>query len=295
MEHRSSYFVVGLFVIILMAALLAIAIWLTRISMGKPTNVYLTYLTDDVSGLAKQSPVRFNGVQVGYVDSITLDNKDQQKVRVQMQINKKINITVATIAVLTPEGIAGNEYVGLHAMQPNAPKLVAKPGDIYPVIPAGPSVFAKLSTAVQDAANSIITLAKDAQLIVDEKNRTSLHNILHNIDNLSSKLAGDYNLIHETLASANALFKSGTGVFNNLPKTVVSLDQALTKITQTMGQINKTVQNASDQLVPPLGQFLLNMTNLMGTLDEISKEVKLNPGILVRGKKPGVAGPGEKS
>ena len=73
MDNNAQYTSVGLFVVILTASLIIFFFWLSGRTHNENSLIYLTYMSEEVTGLSVQSPVRYNGVPVGFVKSIRLD------------------------------------------------------------------------------------------------------------------------------------------------------------------------------------------------------------------------------
>ena len=131
MEERVNYTMVGAFIVIMSIALLGIAYWL---SMGRHTKVYDTYLVymkEPVSGLSKMAPVKYNGVVVGFVRTIALDEDNPQLVSLQLSIEHSAPITQSTVATLRPQGITGMTYIGLKTKTAKAPRIKAIGGDLW--------------------------------------------------------------------------------------------------------------------------------------------------------------------
>ena len=72
MEIRARYFLVGLFVLVVAAAVVGFIYWLYNTGgLAKRTD-YRVSFNGSVSGLAPGSPVLFNGLQVGEVTGLSL-------------------------------------------------------------------------------------------------------------------------------------------------------------------------------------------------------------------------------
>jgi len=80
LESKANYTVVGIAVLLLTAALLSTALWLSVGFDQKKYTIYAVYLNEAASGLSHDSVVRYNGVKVGYVKSIDLNVSDPQQV-----------------------------------------------------------------------------------------------------------------------------------------------------------------------------------------------------------------------
>src|SRR3990167_10024623 len=113
MDTKVNYTIVGLFVILVGAIAVLLFLWLTSLKHRDVYDTYIVYMHEEVSGLNAQSAVRYNGVKVGYVESIRLNPKDPQQVVLTLKIKQGTPITTSTIATLKSEGITGVDYVGL--------------------------------------------------------------------------------------------------------------------------------------------------------------------------------------
>lgn len=308
MDSKANYTIVGAFVIVMVVALILIVMWLTSMKHDDVYNTYVTFMREEVSGLNVQSPVKYNGVKVGYVSSLKLNPKDPQQVIIVMKIKDRTPITTSTIATLTTEGITGMEYVGLKALTAEAPMLKARPGQLYPVIPSEPSLLMKLSTAVQEVTQSISRLSKDVRQVFDEKNRENLARSLANVQEVTHSIAINSNEISQSIKYANKLLKNSSeatdelppimkkihSTLNELEKTAVSVKNAGNSVRGAMNETETSMQNLSQQVLPGTQQLLQHLNNLSGSLLQVSNELVQNPAILVRGKTPAKLGPGEK-
>ena len=107
MESTKNYFLVGLFVLLPLAAGIGFTLWLTEAGKGE-TMRYRIYFTDSVSGLKSGSMVKFHGVDVGTVKSMAIDPKDARRVRVEIEILKSAPVTESTLASMEVQGLSGN-------------------------------------------------------------------------------------------------------------------------------------------------------------------------------------------
>jgi phospholipid/cholesterol/gamma-HCH transport system substrate-binding protein len=67
MKDKLNFTLVGLFVLVLGIALIAGVLWLAAGGPKPAYKLYLTYMTDSVYGLSKDSAVTYHGVDVGRV------------------------------------------------------------------------------------------------------------------------------------------------------------------------------------------------------------------------------------
>lgn len=133
MEAKTNYTIVGLTVVILTAALLASALWLSVGFDQKKYKIYAVYIHEAVSGLSEDSPVKYNGVPVGSVAKIELSQIDPQQVKILLNIEEGTPITTSTTATLISQGITGTTYVGLSASSSELTPLKKFPRNPIPL------------------------------------------------------------------------------------------------------------------------------------------------------------------
>ncbi len=140
MESDKRYFFEGLFVIGFSIAIALFFVWLTR-SGNKDDVLYRIHFTESVSGLNMDDPVKFLGVDVGMVKSMTIDPDDPSRVQVDLMLHKNAPIKTDTKASLQFKGITGAYFIELNGGSAKAKMLVAetKPGEV-------PEILAKKST-----------------------------------------------------------------------------------------------------------------------------------------------------
>ena len=111
MENKSHAIAAGAFVLVVLALLVALAVWLTR-ETGMQ-QVYEISSAEAVTGLQPQASVRFKGVNVGKVTSIGFDPTAMGHVLIRIAIDEQAPITQSTFASLGFQGVTGLAFVQL--------------------------------------------------------------------------------------------------------------------------------------------------------------------------------------
>src|SRR5512134_3843023 len=107
MEPKVNYALVGLFLALLSGALLAGVLWLSRTDYRGVYDRYYTFMDESVSGLSRDSYVRYHGVDVGRVKDIILDPNNPEQVRLALDIVRGTAIKEDTVAILETQGLTG--------------------------------------------------------------------------------------------------------------------------------------------------------------------------------------------
>ena len=136
METDKHYFFEGLFIIVFCVAAALVAVWLG--SPGRRDDlVYRIHFKDSVSGLVVGDPVKFLGVDVGTVKSMSVDPANSRQVLVDVRLRKATPVMTDTRASLAMKGITGVVFIELNGGDPAAkPLLAATPEGTVPEIPS---------------------------------------------------------------------------------------------------------------------------------------------------------------
>ncbi|MEN6584501.1 MAG: MlaD family protein [Sulfuricella sp.] len=306
METKVNYTIVGLFVVLLSTALVAGILWLSGSAEYRKTyDIYLAYMNESVSGLNLNAPVKYRGVEVGRVKKISLDRGE--RVRLELQIERGTPIKENTIAVLRVQGLTGIAQVELAGNNRDAPPLEAKPGEEYPVIRTGPSLLARMDTAVTDLLSSLNRVSNSINGILDEENRRNFKKLVADMAMLSDTLAARKSSVDATLQgvarSADNAAKASAELpqlMERMAKSAEALEKmagdasrASASVRKTMGGVDGGVIQLTDRVVPELDQTLREMRELSASFKRLSEEVGRNPNMLLLGKQPAAPGPGE--
>ncbi len=181
MDPKVNYFVVGLFVVILGAAVILFTLWMT---FGLDKQVYDNYriiTSESVVGLSLEAPVKFNGVDVGTVTAIELMPNNPDQVSVEIAVKAGTPISIDTRATMMSQGITGLTFIGLKGGRANAAKLVALKGQRLPVILSSPSLLVRLDTIIQTLATSLTEIDQHINYLLRQENQDHISDILQSV------------------------------------------------------------------------------------------------------------------
>src|SRR5688572_1168472 len=113
MDTNVNYTIVGAFVIVLTSFMILGIIWLSSGFGGEEYSTYAVMMQESVSGMSVDSPVEFNGVNVGTIKSIKLEPKNPKLVKILLEVKNDTPITQGTIATIDTKGITGVTFIAL--------------------------------------------------------------------------------------------------------------------------------------------------------------------------------------
>jgi phospholipid/cholesterol/gamma-HCH transport system substrate-binding protein len=116
--------VAGIFVVIGLLCVGYMTVKLGKINLfGEDTYTLYARFTS-VSGLRVGNPVEMLGLEIGRVQSLILDQKDQLAVA-ELKIKRGVNVYGDAIASIKTAGLIGDRYVGI---DPGGSAEILKPG-----------------------------------------------------------------------------------------------------------------------------------------------------------------------
>lgn len=168
MESDKRYFIEGLFVIGFSIALAFFFVWLTR-SGNKDDVLYRIYFAESVSGLSMDDPVKFLGVDVGMVKSMTIDPEDPSRVKIDVMLHKGAPVKTDTKATLQFKGITGAYFIELNGGSADAKFLVAEtPAGEVPEIPAKKSTISTLMEQLPRVLEKFSALEDQTKKVISD-------------------------------------------------------------------------------------------------------------------------------
>ncbi|CDI03943.1 putative Mammalian cell entry related domain protein [Candidatus Competibacter denitrificans Run_A_D11] len=328
MLSKVNYTLVGLFVVLLGAALLGVVFWLTVGGDAKVYDRYRVYFQESVAGLNLKATVRYRGVQVGQVESIQLNPANPDQVAVILDIERGTPIRRDTIATLSTRGLTGVASVELSGGGAGSPPLEKQANQDLPVIRAGPSLVARLD----DAFNNILTNVNNfsnrlEQLLSDDNQKAiaeilrhgstitgtiagradSVDRIVKNVEGFTGELAKRTDRLGKVLDRLATDLEAGGDLVGQARATLTDFRAAAQSVRKTADTFNQTGQDVSGvaqvgrqelrrlgEIGPSVNEILVQANDLVETLRRLAELLEQHPRALLLGKPTGRPGPGEK-
>ncbi len=251
MESRVNYTAIGVFIILFSVALVAFAFWLGKYNEDeRQYRRYKVYMTESVAGLSPEAAVKFQGVDVGKVESIQINPHNSEEVELILKIKKETPIKTDSNAILKFYGITGLSFIEIAGGSQHAP-LLANGSNTVLTIPSSPSLITRLDESLSHVASKLSTTLDRADRLFSDQN----------VENVAQSL--------EHLRSLTAQIDGYQGQIKNLLAQSIALENNASKSFQTMTEAARSVKTASGNF-NTLTQTKLSTT--LESLDATSKE-----------------------
>jgi phospholipid/cholesterol/gamma-HCH transport system substrate-binding protein len=316
MESRAYAFITGLFVIGLVAAIIAWANWLAQ--EPEERKAYRVVATTPVSGLNAQAQVRYRGMSVGRVTSIRLDPADRHRILIDVEVNSDLPVTRGTYAQLGMEGITGIAYVHLlDDSQETAPPPKGASG--LAELPLKPSFLDTVSDSAEGAVRDARELMAAVNAILTPENRkrieaalASLEKVTSNLETATAKLPqtvaradvwlGPENLrlARDSLERVNETARTLPQIAGEAERLVVDLRQLASEVgklaaqaRELVGEIGQLSHDIKGDTLPQVGAFAESADRSARRIGSLAGDLSRNPDSVLWGRKAGRPGPGE--
>jgi len=190
MYERTNDLAVGVFILIGTLALVAVGFWIGGVGQTVPMSRYTVIFERDVNGLSEGSPVRYMGVDVGQVTTIQLFGAQDTAIEVRIEVATSTPVDSGTYASLAYQGITGVAFINLAGEPGTQGQLAAAAGQDYPVIRTRDVGIAALLNAGPEVLAQVNNILGDVGTLLNDKNLNAATQILENLEQLTSALAG---------------------------------------------------------------------------------------------------------
>jgi phospholipid/cholesterol/gamma-HCH transport system substrate-binding protein len=307
MNGRVNYILLGVFVLLLSVAMIAVVLWLGSGGPRKDYDRYLVYMTESVSGLSKDAAVKYRGVEVGRVRKISLDPDNLERVQLVLEIQRGTAIKEDTHATLETQGLTGLANINLVGGSQQSPWLAVREGDEYPVIKSEPSLLGRLDKGFSKLIADLTESSRRFNAMFSDENQRAATNTIRDLEQLSSSLASRKEDLVALLDKLSVIADDTQKASSQLPALAEQVAHAIAALDSTASQF-ETIGHAVEEVINEGGEDVLRFTG--DTLSEtsvmmeelrqtaqnlrrISEQLERDPSIMLYGAPSPVPGPGE--
>lgn len=283
METRTNHLVVGSFVLLLVAGLVAFIIWAVKADVDAQHTNYHVYFAGSVSGLSKVSEVRYRGVPIGTVTDIRIDPENVERVRVTLDVSGETPIKEDSIASIEMQGITGVAIVQISGGLQDSPGLTAQPGELYPVIRSKRSSLEKLFTDTPELINRILVLVETVTKIFNEKNIAAISGIIANTEIMTASFTKSAEKLDGFLTDASAAAAELRATVQELRGDLASLSA---NADATLISARATLDTLGDETAALGGDARALIADLRGSARSLSAMTDEIQGLVAENRAP---------
>lgn len=221
--------------------------------IGKNRNLFgstfsISTRFKNINGLVRGNNVRFSGIDVGTVESVTVETDSTVLVKMVIDLELKKHIKKNAVASIGTDGIVGNRLINISAMRGNS--VPVNDGDVI---------------------SSRLPVETDEMLRTLQTTNTNIAAISHNLLEVSERLNGSsslWNLLADTLmaddlhAASRYLRQAGL----NTQNATAGASVLISKLSDGNGMINSVFADTSLS-----NSLKKSMSNIHTTSEDLKK------------------------
>jgi phospholipid/cholesterol/gamma-HCH transport system substrate-binding protein len=309
MESRAYALITGLFVLGIAGCIVAWANWLAKTPIAR--TEYRVVATGVVSGLNPEAQVRYRGIGVGRVSTITLDPKDPRRILINVEVDDGIPVTKGTYAQLGMEGITGIAYVHLQDDYRDM-TLKEKGPDGVVEVPLRPSFFDAVTDNAEAAIKDARELMQGLNALLTPDNRKKVAAMLVSLEKMSASLEEASAKLPQTIARVDSLLsdenrrnaagtlEAANAAAKNLPELTREMQQLVKDGRALVAQVDRLSTEAHgatgsvrEDTLPRVNALAESVDRSAQRVGRLALQLDRDPQSAIFGRKPGRPGPGE--
>ena len=260
---------------------------------------YYTIFDTSVNGLFVDAKVKLNGIDVGSVTRITINEENLNEVVVNFKVTHGTPIKIGTRAGMTAGmNLTGEKQVVLSGgsfSEPNVPE-----GGL---VPAEVSHFDHITSQAGDIVAHVDSVLVNINTLLSAENAENLSKAIKNFEamtaNLSrvtqgmakpieniSKSAESMHRVMGEIEEAKIAAKAGEDL-DILKEKLDAIDtkamnENLTKAMESISQLSKRLDGMVYKNQDQVGEAIVELNAVLENLEEFSQKIKNNPSALIR-------------
>ncbi|MCP5002756.1 MAG: MCE family protein [Planctomycetes bacterium] len=274
MINQKTKFFVGLFIAGGICITIVAIIWLGMSRFFHKGEFYAVYFDESVQGLKVDSPVKYRGVDIGYVKKLGLAS-DSRLIEAILEIETGISLENDMVAQLKVAGITGSMFIELDRItkgEENYSLKLTFPTE-YPVLASKPSEISEMLHGIDDIIQKLNTIditgisrnlkqslghLEKAFTDLDLKGistdiKVSLYSLNKNLtparwEKIIAKIEDTFNSLDGVIHNTNILLESATGLTDNTGDGIANLNRYLHVIGQRLEMTSNHLHNFLEQI-----------------------------------------------
>jgi phospholipid/cholesterol/gamma-HCH transport system substrate-binding protein len=257
METRANYVLIGSFTLAAIAAAFGFVLWFQSLHTTKLRSPLLVIFEGPAAGLRNGASVNFNGIRVGEVVSVKLDNPRRVVARAMVENNAPIRKD--TLVGLEFQGLTGVAAISLKGGDENAPP-VPLGEDGIPVLTADPSALQDVTEAIRGTLQNINRVVAD--------NQEAVKNSLHNLETFTGALSRNAAKIDDVMAKVDGVMGKADSLMLGLNRLAGGKDGGELFLTvQSIRELAEDFDKRSGALMSDGRRTLGDISRAVNNLD----------------------------
>jgi phospholipid/cholesterol/gamma-HCH transport system substrate-binding protein len=276
METRANFVLIGAFTLAVIAAAFGFVLWFQSLHTVKQRSPLRIVFEGPAAGLRNGGSVNFNGIRVGEVISVKLDNP--RRVVALAMVENNAPIRKDTLVGLEFQGLTGVAAIALKGGEVAAPP-VPKDDDGVPRLTADPNALQDVTEAIRGTLQNINRLVAD--------NQEAVKGSLQNLETFTTSLARNSEKIDSIMLKVDGVMGKADSVMSKTDNLMLGLNTlAGGKDGGELLQAVKSIRELADDFDKRSGALMSEGRRTLGDISRAVNNLDRNPTRLLFGGAP---------
>lgn len=295
MERHANYALVGAASIVLLIAALVFIVWLGGTRLGDENDEYRVIFQGPVRGLSVGGEVQFNGIKMGQIQRITLDENDPNRVLTDIEITHKTPVRIDSLASTETQGISGVSVVQISAGTPTRELLRKANRGKRPVIASKPNALSSLLQGGGQMVESATSALQQVNKALSDENIQNLGAAVRDIRLTTGEIAANRAMFASAASALGKLDRAaddiqhaaasvrdiadtdGRKAFADISDTAAELKIAISEARGTLANVNKQSATIGATTLPAINASMSSLRETADSLDGLIRQIRQNP------------------
>ena len=260
METRANYVLIGSFTLAVIAAAIGFVLWFQSLHTTKQRSPLRVVFEGPAAGLRNGGSVNFNGIRVGEVVSVKLDNP--RRVVALAMVENNTPLRKDTLVGLEFQGLTGVAAISLKGgEEAAAPPPLDQDG--IPTLTADPNKLQDVTEAIRGTLQNINKIVAD--------NQESVKNSLKNLETFTNSLARNSEKIDGVMAKVDGVMLKADSLMLGLNTLAGGKDGG------ELFQAVKSIRELADDFDKRSGALMADGRRTLGDISRAVNNFDRNP------------------
>jgi phospholipid/cholesterol/gamma-HCH transport system substrate-binding protein len=273
METRANYALIGGFTLLVLAAAFGFIVWFQNMGTAKTRIGYRIVFDGAVTGLRTGANVNFNGIRIGEVASVKID--DPHTVVAMIRVERKAPVRKDTQIGLEFQGLTGIAAISMKGGAVDAPEVEPDDDGVL-------TLKADINSS-QDFTEAARAVLQNVNRLVTE-NQESIRNAVKGVEIFSTTLAENSKRIDNVMAGLELMInKDNKG---ELQLAIVSFKELSENLDKRTAEISAGVNKLTATGTKEISVLVSDARKTLGDISVAFRNLDKNPSRLLFGGAP---------
>ncbi|MCF8710052.1 MlaD family protein [Rhizorhapis sp. SPR117] len=295
MERHANYALVGAVSIVLLIATVVFVVWLGGSQFRREHDPYQIVFHGPIRGLSVGGEVQFNGIKVGEIGEIRLDQRDPNRVITDIELTRGTPVRIDSVASTETQGISGISIVQISAGTASKPLLQSVSRSKRPVITSKPNALSSLLQGGGEMVASATQALNSVNKLLSDRNIANVGSAIQDIRVTTAELAANRAMFAnagsalakldraasdiQDAASSVRQIADGDGkrAFANISVAANELKGAVHEARGVIAKLDRQSADIGTTTLPNINATMISLQDTAESLDGLIRQIQRDP------------------